>query len=75
MEFDPNTQFKDFRSQFVQKIADTLRENPSLSYPEAAKMFGISRSWITNIAKAAGIRRPLGRKPSQNTHATLDGVL
>jgi hypothetical protein len=57
------TNLKTLRSQLDELIADTLRNEPSLTYPAAARMFGVSRGWITSVAKRYDIHRPTGRKP------------
>jgi transposase len=57
------TNLKNLRSELDAQIADTLRCNDRLSYDEAAIMFGVSRSWITSVAKRFNIHRTVGRKP------------
>ena len=57
------TNLKTLRSQLDAQIADTLRNDPSLTYPAAAVRFGVSRHWITSVAKRYDIHRPTGRKP------------
>lgn len=57
------TNLKTLRSQLDAQIADTLRNDPSLTYPAAALRFGVSRHWITSVVKRHGIHRTTGRKP------------
>jgi hypothetical protein len=56
------------REQLRAAILETLVNEPTLTYPQVADMYAVSRWTVTTIAKANNIHRPTGRKPVV-THA------
>jgi hypothetical protein len=54
---------KTLRSKLDAQLADTLITHPELTYPEVASVYGVSRFWVTKVAKAINHHRPTGRKP------------
>lgn len=58
-----NLDLYDLKRQVQAAILNTLRTEPGMTYQQVAAIYKVSRKTVCNIARAAGHRRPTGRKP------------
>lgn len=61
-------------AEFQQEVADTIRDNPSMSYRDVGRRFGITRQYVGNIAARYGVSRPAPEIERDQSECPVCGV-